>query len=251
MIDNGNVCSQPIDGIAVVPITVCVEGRVSNAPVCYAHFGYRVLEPLFNVSLPYGGEGLYNVLSYTPDDWTPPATFNSTVPSLFLPNTSVTDAFRVQLPACSGSSIAWRLGDGDGNYFSAVVDADATLPCETGNYTFNYQLSIPITPMIDEGCVRRTLSGNCSVALGYFNPNYNTPVAFIPQAQANNHVYLMGGSGTISPAPLPSLFFPGRVHDAYLAEWSCPTGTEQLHWSLTTAGVTREAVARILCPAAQ
>ncbi len=231
----------------MAPVALCVEGRVSKSSVCYAHFGYRVLEPIFNVTLAYPSER--NALLYaddTPSTWVAP---NVSVPTHFAPNASLADAFRVPLPACSGpgSSVAWQLGDGLGRYLQAEVDAESEEPCESGNYTLDERLALPITPLLDEGCVRR-VNGTCAIRMGYYNPNSNTPVAFVPQAQPGNYLYVTD-SAPQTFAPLPNLFFAGRVRDAYEAKWACPTGAEVLHWSLTTAGVAREAVARTVCTA--
>lgn len=251
LIDENHVCDRPVEGVAVVPVALCVEGRVTQSPLCFAHFGYRVLEPIFNVTLVYPSER--NNLLFaddTPSTWQA-VNMTGVVPTLFAPNASITDAFKVPLPACSGpgSSIVWQIGDGVGHYLEAEVDAESEEPCETGNYTLTNNLTVPITPLLDEGCVRRT-NGTCAIRLGYYNPNSNTPVAFVAQSQPGNYLYITGAAGAQPPSnPLPNLFFSGRVRGAYEAQWACITGFEVLHWSLTTAGVTREAVARTICNA--
>ncbi len=261
LIDEGDVCYQPVNGVPVVPVGVCVEGRLQALPrsqPCVARFGYFVKETHFNVTLNYSSD--VNSVAFSaaaPSLWEP--TIFETPPSFFFANAHSTNAFRVELPACSGSasSASWRLGDGNGNYLTATVDADTATPCETGNFTIQTALALPITPLMDEPCVRRA-NGNCSVRFGYFNPNTEVPTGYVDVGSPSNYLYITGGSAGANTVrkevtglpPTPNVFFPSRVRGAYVATWPCPTGQEALHWRLTsgTANVTREVIAKRICP---
>ncbi len=256
LIDEDFVCERPIEGVPVIPVGVCVEGRLGGTGPCYAHFGYFVKEEHFNVSIHYpSDESAILYPAATPALWQP--TYVPSVPVFFEPGSHSIDAFKVELPACSGptSSAVWKLGDGVGHYLEAEVDGDAIKPCEDGAYVPRTTLVWPITPIVDDTCIRRA-NGSCSIRLGYFNPNWDVPIAYLDIASGVNEVYYSGGvagpkqPASVSTAPPPNLFTPGRVHDAYVATWQCPTGQETLHWVLVSGvkNVTKQAWANVICP---
>ena len=154
-VDEDFVCERPIEGVPVVPIGICVEGRFHDGP-CYAHFGYFVREEHFNISIHFPtDESSILYPAATPALWQ--ASFVPNVTTFFLPGAHSLDAFKVELPACSGptSSAVWRIGDGMGHYLEAEVDGDAIKPCEAGDYVPRISLLLPITPIVDETCIRR------------------------------------------------------------------------------------------------
>ncbi len=243
VIDNGNVCAQPVLGVAVVPIARCIEGRLSPSSTdCYAHFGYYNTDPFFAVTRPYPN-GMYNSLtSYVPENTLCPMP-TANVPQYFPPNASNSDAFRVAMCCADGASVVWSLGDGNDNFLQATVYASSAPPCETfvGQSS---DLVLPISIFVDSPCVLRQ-NGTCSVALGYQNPNSGSPVYYVPAATGTNYFY-------VNDAPFlaiqpPSVFFQQRVRGAAAVQWPCPTGSESLRWTLTTARTTRQAVAQFLC----
>ena len=178
VIDNGNVCAQPVLGVAVVPIARCIEGRLSPSSTdCYAHFGYYNTDPFFAVTRPYPN-GMYNSLtSYVPENTLCPMP-TANVPQYFPPNASNSDAFRVAMCCGDGASVVWSLGDGNDNFLQATVYASSAPPCETfvGQSS---DLVLPISIFVDSPCVLRQ-NGTCSVALGYQNPNSGSPVYYVP-----------------------------------------------------------------------
>lgn len=261
VIDNGNVCDRPVEGVPVIPVRVCVSGRLARPRTkCYARFGYFARDPIFNVTLAYPSD--LNSLIFSPSTpalWQP-GNDSTLPPSNFTAGSHSLDAFDVELPACSGISgkVTWQLGDGRGNYQRADFDADTAPPCETGNYTVGTTLTLPIRPMLDEPCARRTADGVCSVSLGYYNPNLDVPFAYVAVGSPLNYFYFTGGSngdntgkvavGGSMVAP-PNDFTPGRVRGAYEATWLCPQGTETLHWLLKSGARndTKEAFTMRIC----
>lgn len=262
VIDNGHVCDRPVEGVPVTPVRVCVSGRLATPRTkCYARFGYFARDPVFNVTLPYPSD--VNSLIFSPSTpalWQPSNTSSSWPPSNFTAGSHTMNAFNIEIPACSGVSakVTWQLGDGRGNYQRADFDADTAPPCETGNYSIGTKLKLPITPLLDEPCVRRSTTGTCAVSLGYYNPNLDTPTGYVEVGAPTNYFYFTGGSaGTnadktpvgVSMVPPPNVFFPGRVRSAYEASWLCPAGSETLHWLLTTGSrnKTIEAITMRVC----
>ncbi len=258
VVDNGHVCDQPVEGVPVVPIGVCVAGRLAGpaATRCVARFGYLTKEPNFNVSLPYPSDVNRLEFSALAGLWQPST--SEWPPSNYSAGSASMNAFNVELPACTGAAaaVAWTLGDGQGNYLRADLDANAAAPCETGNFSVQANLSLPLVPLVDDACVRR-VNGTCTAALGYYNPNADVPTAYVPASAPTNYFYFTGGAAGPNPgrtpvagmvAP-PTVFFPGRVQRAYLAAWLCPTGAETLHWRLSSGPTSRtlEAIAGRMC----
>lgn len=260
VVDNGHVCDRPVEGVPVVPLRVCVSGRLARPRTrCFARFGYFARDPYFDVTLPYPSD--VNSLIFSPSTpalWTP-SNDSTLPPSNFTAASQSLNAFEVELPACSGiaGKVTWQLGDGRGNYQRAELDADTAPPCETSNYTTGATLELAIRPMVDEPCVRRTAGGICAVKLGYYNPNLNVPFAYIEVGPPLNYFYFTGGAngannnktaveGMVAP---PNDFTPGRVRGAYEASWLCPHGTEMLHWLIKSGALneTKEAFATRLC----
>jgi hypothetical protein len=229
LIDEGNVCAHPVEGVGVVPTTRCVEGRTSSfATQCYAHFGYYSLDPVFTTLMPYLGE--LNQLSTLPTS----NTSDITVPQVFAPNASVADAFRVPIP-CTGAAI-WTLADGRGHSLSAVVYASSAPPCESD--LAQQQASQPISVFVESVCAV-SRDGICQTQFGYFNPGH---AVFLPVGPTNQFL-----SPTLNTTTPPSAFFPQRVRSAVQVSWPCPLGIETLTWNLTSAGVSRLAVASPIC----
>lgn len=260
LVDEDHVCDRPVEGVPVIPVGVCVSGRLATPRgKCYARFGFFSRDPVFNVTLPYPSD--VNAITFSssaPALWAPTST--EWPQSNFTAGSHSTNSFNVEIPACSGVSakVTWQLGDGRGNYLKAELDADTAPPCETSNYTSTTDLALPITPMLDEPCVRRvSATGTCAVMLGYYNPNANAPQAYVAVGSPGNYFYFAGGAAGLNLgklpaaglAPPPNLFFPGRVKSAYEATWLCPQGTEALHWVLTSGAhnKTKEAIASTMC----
>jgi hypothetical protein len=233
VVDNGHVCDHPVQGVAVVPTARCVEGRLSvSSTVCYAHFGYYSIDPIFVTQLSFPSER--NQLSTSPLS----NTSGIVLPQVFAPNASVGDAFRVPI-SCHDGSALWSLSDGMGHSLSAVLYANTAPPCETGIPT---QTQRPISVFVDSPCVQRTERGQCSVSFGYWNPNPGNSAVYLPLGSTNQ--FIPAGASLQSP---PVAFFSQRVRQAAVVQWPCPSGTESLTWNLTTAGVSRTATASVYC----
>jgi hypothetical protein len=245
-IDNGDVCAHPVDGVAVVPIARCIEGRTSaSATRCYAHFGYWNSDPQFTVTREFNTPMNEIAISPEPqsDDLMLQLVIAAAVPSTFAPNVSVDDAFRVPMSCANDAAVIWSLSDGQGHYLEAPLYASTAVPCESDVATGSNPL-LPISVYIDTPCVTRdAVAGTCQVSLGYFNPNTDAAAYYSP-VSALNSFFINNAAPSVATAsmlPPPSIFFPQRVRDAAVATWPCPQGTEVFVWQLQTAGVIREA----------
>jgi len=237
IVDNPPVCAQPIQGVVIVPMARCVEGRLSpSSTKCFAHFSWWNSDPVFNVTRQYGTD--MNSISVLPQSTTTGNTLS--VPSFFAANRSVADAFRVPI-LCHDGAAVWTLGDGRNHYLDATVYASSAPPCETyvgGSDT----LTRPITIFIDSPCVMRTpADGMCRVYLGYYNPNSPAPAYYLPLSNDMSNAFFVNDQRLPSIVLPPTTFFQQRVREAVDVRWPCPLGTETFRWHLQTAGVIREA----------
>ncbi len=240
MIDEGHVCDRPVEGVAVVPVAQCVEGRMSpTALQCYAHFGWFNTDPLFDVLRPYG-TATNALLTLPATDTDDLVMAGVVVPSHFPANSNSSDAFRVPINCKNGAAV-WSIGDGQGNFLEAVVYASTTVPCEI-DYAPPQEINRPISTYVDSPCITRN-EGICQVAFGYYNPNYGAPAYYVPEYVGDNSFYLNDQLADLVTFNPPSVFFPQRVRNAAVVSFQCPLGTEQLRWQLKTAGVMRQAVA--------